>query len=82
MKSDTLRNRILFVNMMSAIVMMAVTMSLFITGIFAMNVPVRLYMGDNGHFFRPVMITIVTAPFVVVGVIFLLLKRIGILSTV
>lgn len=83
MKSDTVQNRILFVNMLCAIFMMAITMSLFITGIMAMNVPVRFKYGPNGHFFIPLMITIVCAPFALVAAIFVFLRRVGIIfSTV
>ena len=81
MKSDTLRNRILFVNMLSAILILIMTIDLCFVGFFSTNVPTKLYDGDPGTYFRPVVIILVVGSVALVAAILLLLRTAGIRTT-
>jgi Mg2+ and Co2+ transporter CorA len=81
MKSDNLRNRILYINMITTTVTMAVTMAVVVSAFFGMNVPIDLYESDPGVYFKPVLIWSVVGAIIVAALLFLLLRRIGILTT-
>ncbi len=81
MKSDAIRNKILYVNMVITIIMVALTLQSLIAGFFGMNLPNRL-MGSS-HEWIPIVTGTVAGGFVLVFVIMLLLRRWGIVySTV
>ncbi len=81
MKSDTLRNRILYVNLLSAIVIAVGTIDLCFVGFFSTNVPTRLYAGSSPRVFREVVISLTIGSIALVVVIMLLLRRAGIRTT-
>jgi Mg2+ and Co2+ transporter CorA len=85
MKSDTMRNRLLFVNMLVAIFAMVLSMTLLITGFFGMNVGTNdplfnLYQGENGRHFLPVVFGSLAATVVLFGVLLFLIWKVGFLS--
>lgn len=81
MKSDAIRNKILYVNMVITIIMVALTLESLIAGFFGMNLPNRLM--ESQHEWIPIVTGTVAGGFVLVIVIMLLLQRWGIVySTV
>jgi uncharacterized membrane protein len=81
MKSDTLRNRILFINLLSAIIITILTINLCFVGFFSVNLKTKLYLGDPGFYFRPVVIILVCGSVALIAAILLLLRRAGIRTT-
>lgn len=81
MKSDTLRNRILYINMLTTTVTMGVTMAVVVSAYFGMNVPIHIYQSAPGVAFRPMMIYSILGSVIVTFLIFALWRRLGILPS-
>ena len=80
MRLDLLRNKILLFNMLSAVSMVVITTGVFVTGIFAMNVPLSWQQSQDGRYFRPV---VLGTTFGMIGfaiAVVVLLRRSGIFS--
>lgn len=74
-KSDTIRNRLLYINMMISILSLAVTAGSFVGSIFGMNVPVPY--ADDPNAFRVIVGTTVGGAVVLVVFLFVVLRKLA-----
>jgi magnesium transporter len=80
MKSDTLRNRILYVNMLLSLSSLAVAIVSAVGGIFGMNLQLPDALGDSPNAFGSVVFISSAGAFLIIIVIVFLLGRSGVLS--
>ena len=74
-KSDTIRNRLLYINLITSIMSLAVALASFVGSIFGMNV--INHFEDNPNTFRVIVFTTVAGGLLFVVFVVVLVRRLG-----
>lgn len=80
MKSDTIRNRILYANMLLSMSSLAVAIVSAVGGIFGMNLPLPDHLSDNPTAFVTVVVLSSLGGLFLIIIVLFLLKMSGVLS--